>query len=109
MALRALFRSYSMSAHTSLLQKQGLNSLTDSRVRKAFKHINVSLGYRPGYFTFRDLRRSGATYVFNSHVPIQAIKRHGTWSSDCVWRYIQSDHASGERLANALATSINAL
>ena len=106
-ALRALFRSYPMSAHTSLLHissKQGLNPLTDSRVRKAFKHINVSLGYKPGYFTFHDLRRWGATYV-----PIQDIKRQGTWSSDCVCRYIQSDHASGERLANALATSINAL
>ena len=111
-ALKALFRSYPMSPHTSLLQissKRGLNPLTDSRVRKVFKHINVSLGYRPGYFTFHDLRRSGATYAFNSHVPIQDIKRHGTWSSDCVWRYIQSDHASGERLANALAMSINAL
>ena len=106
-ALRALFRSYPMSAHTSLLHissKQGLNPLTDSRVRKAFKHINVSLGYKPGYFTFHDLRRWGAPYV-----PIQDIKRQGTWSSDCVCRYIQSDHASGERLANTLATSINAL
>ena len=111
-ALRMLFRSYPMSPHTSLLQissKQGYNPLTDSRVRKAFKHISVTLGYRPGYFTFHDLRRSGATYAFNSHVPIQDIKRHGTWSSDCVWRYIQSDHASGERLANALATSINVI
>ena len=107
-AFKSLFKLYLMSSHTSLLQissRQGLNPLTDSRVRKAFKHINISLGYRPGYFTFHDLRKSGATYVFNSHVPIQDIKRYGTWSSDCVLRYIQSDHASGERLA----TSINAL
>ena len=111
-ALKSLFKSYPMSYHTTLLQissRQGLNPLPDSRVRKAFKHINVSLDYRACYFTFHDLRRSGATYAFNSHVPIQDIKRHGTWSSDCVWRYMQSDRASGERLANALATSINTL
>ena len=111
-ALRMLFRSYPMSPRTSLLQifsKQGYTPLTDSRVRKAFKQINVTLGFRPCHFTFHDLQRSGATYAFNSHVPIQDIKRHGTWSSDCVWRYIQSDHASGESLANALATSINAI
>ena len=55
------------------------------------------------------LRRLGATFAYNAHIPIQEINRHGTWSSDCVWQYIQSYHSSGEKLAYALPTSINAL
>ena len=111
-ALKAIFKAYPMSSDLSLLQlpsQQGLNPMTDSRVRKFFKRINIALDLPSNYFTFHDLRRSGATFAFNSHVPIQDIKRHGTWSSDCVWRYIQLDHSSGETLANALAMSINAL
>ena len=111
-ALKNLYKKYPMSSEVSLFQiptQLGLNPLTDSKVRKVFKQINISLGYRPSHFTFHDLRRSGATYAYKSHVPIQDIKRHGTWSSDCVWQYIQSDHASGENLANALALSINAM
>ena len=101
-----------MSPDSSLLQlssQQGLNPMTDSRVRKFFKRINIALDLPSNYFTFHDLRRSGATFAFHSHVPIQDIKRHGTWSSDCVWRYIQLDHSLGETLANALALSIDAL
>ena len=111
-AVKKLQTLYPFTSSTSLLQvpsHQGLIPLTDSRMRKILKSINLSLDLQPNYFTFHDLRRSGATYAFNAHIPVQEIKRHGTWSSDCVWQYIQSDHASGEHLANALATSINAL
>ena len=111
-ALKHIFKLYPMSSDSSLLQlpsEHGLQPLTDSRVRKFLKRINIALNLPANYFTFHDLRRSGATLAYNAHVPIQDIKRHGTWSSDCVWTYIQSDHASGETLANALALSINAL
>ena len=111
-ALKAVYKLYPMSSDLSLLQlptHQGLNPLTDSRVRKTLKRINMALNLPSNYFTFHDLRRSGATLAYNSHVPIQDIKRYGTWSSDCVRTYIQSDQSSGEPLANALAMSINAL
>ena len=111
-AVKKLQSFYPFSSSTSLLQvpaQQGLIPLTDSRMRKILKSINLSLDLQSNYFTFHDLRSSGATYAYNAHIPVQEIKRHGTWSSDCVWQYIQSDHASGEHLANALATSINAL
>ena len=111
-ALKAIFKLYPMSADSSLLQlpsQQGLNPMTDSHVKKIFKRINIALGLPSNYFTFHDLRRSGATLAFHSHVPIQDIKRHSTWSSDCMWCYIQLDHSSLETLANALALSINAL
>ena len=110
-AVKALFKLYPMSGLSPLPQIQsdlGSNPLTDSQVRKSLKTINVHLGLSPAFFTFHDFRQSGATYAFNSHIPIQQIKRHGTWSSDCVWGYIQSDHTSGESLADALAGCINA-
>ena len=110
-ALKALFKMYPMSSNSSLFQvnsSHGLITLTDSRVRKTLKNINQALGLNPSFHTFHDFRRSGATFAYNSHIPIQHIKRHGTWSSDCVWRYIQSDHTSGESLAVTLASTINA-
>ena len=109
-ALKKLFRLYPMSGTSSLLQIQnslGSQPLTDSRVRKSLKQINIHLGLRPNFFTFHDFRRSGDTFAYHSHIPIQEIKRHGTWSSDCVWGYIQSDLSSGESLADALTQSIN--
>ena len=111
-ALRTLFKLYPMSSTTSLFQihtSRGLIPLTDSRVRKALKSIDLVLGLNPTFHTFLDFRRSGATFAHASRVPIQDIKRHGTCSSDCVWRYIQSDHASGENLASTLASTINAM
>ena len=110
-ALRQLLKSYPMSGHFPLFQIKKthcLTPLTDSRVRKALKCINSHLGLRPNFFTFHDFRCSGATFVYHSHIPIQEIKRHGTWSSDCVWGYIQSDHSSSETLADAVASTVNA-
>ena len=111
-ALKSLYKLYPMSSSTSLFQirtSQGWIPLTDSRVRKTLKSINLALGLTSSYHTFHDFRRSGATFAHAPHVPIQDIKRHGTWSSDCVWKYIYSDHSSGENLASTLADTINAL
>ena len=109
-ALKVLFDLYQMSTSSSLFQIYTVNgwvTLIDSRVRKVLSKINVALGLHPNHFTFHSLRRSGATFAFNAHVPIQDIKRQGTWTSECVWKYIQADHSSGEKLANSLATVIN--
>ena len=86
-ALKALFRTYPMSSNSTLFQistTRGYITLTDSRVRKTLKSINQALGLNPSFHTFHDFRRSGATFAYNSHIPIQEIKRHGTWLSDCV-------------------------
>ena len=109
-ALKALFKTYPMSPDSSLFQinsTRGYITLTDSRIRKILKKVNQTLGLNPAFHTFHDFRRSGATFAYDSHIPIQDIKRHGTWSSKCVWRYIQSDHTSGESLATTLASTIN--
>ena len=90
-ALKSLYKLYPISSSTSLFQiktGQGWIPLTDSRVRKTLQSMNVVLGLSPAFHTFHDFRRSGATFTHASHVPIQDKKCHGTWSSDCVWRYI---------------------
>ena len=110
-ALRALATMYPMSADRSAFQFEthlGWQPLTDTKVRKCLTSINMAMGLNPHYYTFHSFRRSGATFAYNAHVPIQHIKRHGTWSSDCVWRYIQSDHSSGEVLASSIAKVIDA-
>ena len=109
-ALKALQYLYGFDNHTPLFQWQGLagsSPLIDSTVKKTLKKINMALGLNPSHFSFHNFHRSGATLAFNSHVPIQSIKRHGTWTSDCVYRYIQADQSSGEQLACALANAID--
>ena len=109
-ALKSLFRLYPMSPNISLFQlhtTMGSNPVTDSRVRKTLKTLNSKLGLHPSFFTFHDFRMLGATFAYNCHVPIQDIKKHGAWSSDCVWQYIQSDNSSGDNIAHSLATAIN--
>ena len=79
---------YPMSADRSAFQFKthlGWQPLTDTKVRKCLTSINMAMGLNPHYYTFHSFRRSGATFAYNAHVPIQHIKRHGTWSSDCVW------------------------
>ena len=62
-ALKELFRLYPMSSHSSLFQltsSLGSSPVTDSRVRKTLKTLNLKLGFH----------LAGATFAFNSHVPI---------------------------------------
>ena len=109
-ALKQLSKLYTFSSSTSLFQYKNNKvwlPMTDSKVRKCLKYINVKLGLHPSFYTFHSFRRSGATLAYNSHIPIRDIQSHGTWSSDCVWRYIQADHKYGEQLAATLASVID--
>ena len=110
-ASKALSTMYPMSADQSAFQiktQVGWQPLTDTKVRKCLTSINMGLGLNPHYYTFHSFIRSGATLAYNAHVPIQHIKCHGTWSSDCVWHYIQSDHLSGKVLSSSIARAIDA-
>ena len=110
-AIKDLKKLYPFSDKSPLFQHcgpSGWSPLIDSEARKVLKSINVQLGLNPSHFTFHSFRRSGATFAFNAHVPIQSIKRHGTWTSDCIYRYIQADQSTGEQLATSLADAINA-
>ena len=75
--------------------------LTDSTVRKHLKRVLLLLQLQHHNFTFHNFRRSGATWAFEHGVPIEVIKQQGTWSSDCVWRYIQKSNSSTSPLTQA--------
>ena len=75
-ALKALTKMYPMSAVTSLFQIHGNISwqpLTDSKVRKCLKTINVSLGLNPHFFTFHSFRRSRATFAYIPTCPFSKL------------------------------------
>ena len=78
--------------------------LTDTRVRKHLRNI-LTLAQKPADFiTFHGFRRSGASLAFNHNVPLQDIQRHGTWTSDCVWRYVTDSVNCGSNVAATFAT-----
>ena len=109
-ALKYLKKYYTFNDQSSLFQSYGpvgWSPLIDSKVRKVLKAINIKLGLNPSHFTFHSFRRSGSTFAFNCHIPIRSIERHGIWTSDCVWQYIQADESYGENLASSLAHNIN--
>ena len=77
--------------------------LTDVRVRKHLKNILQMSGKAPDFITFHSFRRSGASLAFNHNVPLQEIQRHGTWTSDTVWRYVTDSADCGSGVASTFA------
>ena len=58
-------------------------------------HLRPSQGSNPGLRGGRQECYHSATvsWDFEHGVPIEVIKQQGTWSSDCVWRYIQKSNS----------------
>ena len=86
---------------------KGWFPLTDNQVRSHFKLILRKLGLQDSNLTFHAFRRSGATHAFNSNVNIQQIQSHGTWTSDCIWRYITLDHNTSSQVALAFKKQLH--
>ena len=77
----------------------GWAPVTDNQVRANLRNILLSLNLSSSHVTFHSFRRSGATFAFNNNVPLQAIKHQGTWTSDCVWKYIVDSADAGSKVA----------
>ena len=79
--------------------KEILSVSVDDFDNKCLSILIQKLGFSKGFFfTFHTFRRPGASLAYNAHVPIQQIKHHGSWASDCVWTYVQSDEKNGRRV-----------
>ena len=76
-------------------------TLTDSKIRRNFSIILQRLELPQAFMSLHTFTRSGATPAFNSNVSIQNIQNHGTWMSDCMWRYIVQDHNASQEIANS--------
>ena len=84
--------------------KESWSPLTDTQVRRHLRNILQLLNKPKNLVTFHSFRRSGATFAFNHNVPLQDIQRHGTWTSDCVWRYVTDSSDAGCRVAQTFAS-----
>ena len=76
-------------------------------MRKHLKNVLTLLGKDPSLITFHSFRRSDATFAFNHNVPLQDIQRHGTWTSDCVWRYVTDSIDAGTQVAATFASLLS--
>ena len=109
-ALKAIVKLYNPSGFEPLFQCHTVNGwqpLTDSRVRKSLSKINARLGLHSSYYTFHAFRRSGASLAYQLRVPVPHIKEQGTWTSDCVWRYIHSDGSASLNVAKCFRNALS--
>ena len=110
-ALKRAVAAYTPGTNDPLFQvvtTNGFQLVTESRLRKVLSRLNVKMGLDAHHFTFHAFRRSGATCAYNAHVPLQSIKSHGSWASECVWTYIQQNEARSSEIASSFSKLINA-
>ena len=109
-ALKAAIKVYKPTSTESLFQipSAGVwHPLIDSRIRKVLSKLKVKLGLAFNHYTFHSFWRSGATLAYNAHMPIQSIKHHGSWASDCVWTYIEQDNSHSAHIASSFASLVH--
>ena len=97
---------YNPSIHEPLFRIKtavGWQVMIDSRIRK----MNVLMGLPRNYCTFNSFRHLGVTLAYNSHVHIKDTKQLGSWMSDCIWMYTQSDQNSADSIAHALTKVVD--
>ena len=46
---------------------------------------------------------TASSYAFNHNVSLQQIQKHGTWTSDCVCRYVSDSIDAGSQVAATFA------
>ena len=111
MAIRNLLSITPGTKNAHLFQyktSQGWFPMTDTQVRH-FKMILAKLQLQDPNLTFHAFRRSGATYAFNANVALQDIQSHGTWTSECVWRYITMDHNASDQVARTSQNNLHSI
>ena len=105
-ALRHLLQHLPGAKNSPLFQfrsSQMWSPLTDNRVRAHLKNILSLLNLPSSHISFHSFRRSGASFAFNHNVSLQQIQKHGTWTSDCVWRYVSDSVDAGSQVASTYA------
>ena len=75
--------------------------LTMPKMRRHFSVLLSRLSLSGRGFSMHSFRRSGASLAFSNNVQLQNIQAHGTWTSDCVWRYLLSDGQESLQVANS--------
>ena len=101
-ALKKAMAMYNPTGNQPLFQVYSAGKwqvILDSRIRKVLSKLNSKLCFHPHHFSFHTFQHSGASLAYNSHIHIQKIKHHSSWTSDCVWKYIQVDQSFSKDIA----------
>ena len=109
-ALRKIMALYNPGQNEPLFQVQtaaGWQVLTDTRIRKTLAKINLAMDLPSNYYTFHAFRRSGASLAYDLDIPVKEIKEHGTWASECVWRYIRPAATAGDQVARVFKRTLH--
>ena len=93
-ALTAMFNRFPAVNDSPLFQVPSHVGLD----RKHLKNISIALSLNKS-LTFHDFGRAGASWAFQHRVPLKDIQAQGTWSSQCVWRYVHLPTAGGSTVA----------
>ena len=100
LALQTYFARYpALSKDPMFINPANSAPLIQSVIRSALDKVLEKLSIPKGYITFHSFRRSGATYAFNHHIPLENIQAHGGWRSQAVWAYLKQAGAAGNRIA----------
>ena len=109
-ALKTLLKSSPKGKNLLLFQIQCFGKwipLSDTRLRKQLSKILTVLKLQDKSITFHSFHRSGATWAFNSNIPMNHIQSHGTWTSEAVWAYITQDHNASHLVARTFQTTLS--
>ena len=109
-ALKKIMALYNPGKNDPLFQIRtatGWKVLTDTRVRKNLAKINQLLNLPSNYYTFHTFRRSGASLAYDLDISVKEIKEHGTWASDCVWRYIRPTASAGKQVSRVFKRTLH--
>ena len=108
-ALRNMFAVVPASKNSplfSICRNGVLLPLADSAARKHLKAVSSLLNISP-HLTFHVFRPSATTWVFHNGVSLQQIMKHGTRSSEAVWRYIKSVPSASSEVSRTFQTHLS--
>ena len=75
--------------------------VTTSMLRSMFRKAVAIADLKDQGYTPHSLRRGGATFSYHAGVPLEQIKRHGTWKSQAVHRYLMDFATEDTPVANS--------
>ena len=62
--------------------------VTYYQYQKRLRYFIQKIGLNPEEFSTHSFRRGETSYAFRSKVPVELIKMHGDWKSDCYQQYL---------------------
>ena len=88
----AAFRSMCQKVHAKnsdpLFSLPKRKCITDSQYQSKLREVIAKIGLNPEEYSTHSMRRGGTSFAFKSQVPIDLIKLHGDWKSDCYQKYL---------------------